>query len=111
MNDFLSRVGSAHAVVIGGNYTGPVSDMAENLVKNVAGLYATIVVDSNLPQRLKDIANRVNEDAEMMRDKYVSRIQRRRQAGPAERERRSHQAGRQRPDVGSSSVLEFTRKS
>jgi hypothetical protein len=70
MNDFLGRGGSAHAVVIGGRYTGPVSDMAENLVKNVGGLYATIVVDSNLPQRLKDIANRVNEDAEMMRDKY-----------------------------------------
>ena len=70
MNDFLSRGGSAHAVVIGGKYTGPISDMAENLVKNVGGIYTTIVVDTNLPQRLKEIAYRINEDAEIMRDKY-----------------------------------------
>ena len=70
MNDFLARGGIAHAVVIGGRNTGAISDMAENLVKNVGGIYTTIVVDTNLPQRLREIANRINEDAEIMRDKY-----------------------------------------
>jgi hypothetical protein len=70
MQDFLGRGGSAHAVVINGRFTGAISDMAENLVKNTGGIFTPIVVDTNLPQRLKDIANRINEDAEIMRDKY-----------------------------------------
>ena len=70
MNDFLGRGGTAHAIVIAGKQTGPVSDLAENLVQNTGGTYATIVVDSGLPERLKNIAARLSDDHHVMTDRY-----------------------------------------
>ncbi len=70
MNDFLGRGGSAHAVVIAGKQTGPVTDLAQNLVQNTGGLYVSIVVDSGLSERLKDIAGRLAEDHQIMADRY-----------------------------------------
>lgn len=70
MNDFLNRGGAAHAVVIAGKQTGPVTDLAQNLVENTGGLYATIVVDSGLPERLKNIAERLSDDHHAMADRY-----------------------------------------
>ena len=62
MNDFLNRGGAAHAVVIAGKQSGPVTDLAQNLVENTGGIYAAIVVDSGLPERLKNIAQRLSDD-------------------------------------------------
>ena len=45
MNDFLNRGGAAHAVVIAGKQSGPVTDLAQNLVENTGGIYTAIVVD------------------------------------------------------------------
>ena len=70
MNDFLNRGGAAHAVVIAGKQTGPVTDLAQNLVENTGGMYTTIVVDSALPERLKDIAGRLSDDHHAMADRY-----------------------------------------
>lgn len=70
MNDFLGRGGTAHAVVISGKQTGPVTDLAQNLVQNTGGMYVTIVVDSGLPERLKDIAERLADDHHLMVERY-----------------------------------------
>jgi len=70
MNDFLNRGGAAHAVVIAGKQTGPVTDLAQNLVENTGGIYTAIVVDSGLPERLKDIAERLSDDHHAMADRY-----------------------------------------
>jgi len=70
MNDFLNRGGAAHAVVIAGKQTGPVTDLAQNLVENTGGLYTAIVVDSGLPERLKTIAGRLSDDHHAMADRF-----------------------------------------
>jgi hypothetical protein len=70
MNDFLNRGGAAHAVVIAGKQTGPVTDLAQNLVENTGGIYTAIVVDSGLPERLKNIAERLADDHHAMADRY-----------------------------------------
>lgn len=70
MNDFLNRGGAAHAVVIAGKQTGPVTDLAQNLVENTGGMYTAIVVDSGLPERLKDIAERLSDDHHAMAERY-----------------------------------------
>ena len=70
MHDFLNRGGAAHAVVIAGKQSGPVTDLAQNLVENTGGLYTTIVVDSSLPERLKHIAQRLSDDHHAMAERY-----------------------------------------
>jgi hypothetical protein len=73
MQDFLSRGGAAHAVIIAGKQIGSVTDMVANLVDNVAGMRHTIVADSNLPARLRDIANRLADDHQRMMRRYEVR--------------------------------------
>jgi hypothetical protein len=70
MNDFLNRGGVAHAVVIAGKQTGPVTDITQNLVQNTAGMYVSIVVDSGLAERLRNIAERLADDHHIMEDRY-----------------------------------------
>lgn len=70
MNDFLSRGGTAHAVIVQGKQSGAVTDMVANLVDNVGGIRHTIVADSNLPARLREIANRLADDHQSMMRRY-----------------------------------------
>jgi hypothetical protein len=70
MKDFLARGGMAHAVVIAGKQTGPVTDLTQNLVENTGGMYVSIVVDSGLPERLKNIAQRLSDDHHVMAERY-----------------------------------------
>ena len=70
MNDFLARGGNAHAVLMAGKRSGPVTDLTLNLVENVGGLYTPLVADSGLPDRLAAIARRLAEDHLQMRDRY-----------------------------------------
>jgi hypothetical protein len=70
MNDFLGRGGIAHAVLIAGKQTGPVTDLTQNLVQNTGGIYTPIVVESGLPDRLKAIAERLGDDHHAMADRY-----------------------------------------
>lgn len=70
MNDFLARGGVAHAVVIAGKGFGPVTDMTLNLVENTGGIYQAIVVESGLPDRLGDIAERLVADYDLMKNRY-----------------------------------------
>jgi len=70
MNDFLGRGGTAHAIVLSGKQTGPVTDLAQNLVQNTGGSYVSIVVDSGLPERMKNLALRLADDHHLMADRY-----------------------------------------
>jgi hypothetical protein len=70
MNDFLSRGGSAHAVIVQGTQAGTVTDIVANLVDNMGGIRHTIVADSNLPVRLREIANRLADDHQSMMRRY-----------------------------------------
>ncbi|MEO7158047.1 MAG: hypothetical protein ABI039_10815 [Vicinamibacterales bacterium] len=70
MNDFLSRGGNAHAVLMAGKRFGPVTDLTMNLVQNLGGIYTSLVADSGLPERLTAIARRLAEDHLQMRDRY-----------------------------------------
>ena len=70
MNDFLARGGNAHAVLMAGKRSGPITDLTLNLVENVGGLYTPLVADSGLPDRLKAVARRLAEDHLQMRDRY-----------------------------------------
>jgi hypothetical protein len=70
MNDFLSRGGSAHAVVMAGKAFGPVTDLTMNLVQNTGGMYTSLVADSGLPERLSSIAQRLFEDHQQMVNRY-----------------------------------------
>ncbi len=70
MNDFLGRGGVAHAVVIAGKQTGPVTDIVQNLVQNTGGMFVSIVADSGLADRMKHIAERLSDDHHAMETRY-----------------------------------------
>lgn len=70
MNDFVARGGAAHAIVLMGRQTGPVTDLVANLVDNVAGFRITLNTDNSLPERLTDIAERLANDHRLMEDRY-----------------------------------------
>jgi len=70
MNDFVSRAGAAHAVIVRGKQIGPVTDLTQNLVKNVAGLYGAINTEVTLPERVRAIAERLVADHQKMANKY-----------------------------------------
>ena len=70
MNDLLARGGAAHAVIVQGKQSGTVTDIVANLVDNLGGIRFTIVADSNLPARLREIANRLADDHQIMLRRY-----------------------------------------
>ena len=70
MNDFVARGGAAHAVILRGNQTGPVTDITQNLIENVLGLYSEISTEVSLPERMRAIAERLAGDHERMENKY-----------------------------------------
>ena len=70
MHDFLARGGAAHAVIVAGAQTGPVTDLVTNLVDNVGGFRQTVNTSNSLPARLKDIAERIDIDHRLMMNRY-----------------------------------------
>ena len=70
MNDFLARGGAAHAVIVVGKQTGSVTDLVTNLVDNTGGLRQTMNTANSLPERLKDIAERLDIDHRIMMNRY-----------------------------------------
>jgi hypothetical protein len=70
MNDFLARGGAAHAVILAGKQSGPVTDLLTNLVDNVGGFRQTLVADNSLPERLREIAERLDIDHRVMMNRY-----------------------------------------
>ena len=70
MNDFLARGGSAHAIIMQGKQFGPVTDIAQNFVQNVGGMYLSLIADSGLPYQMKSIAERLASDHQKMSTWY-----------------------------------------
>ena len=70
MQDYVARGGAAHAVIVRGKSIGPVTDLTQNLVENVAGLYTAINTDTALPERTRAIAERLVADHQKMANKY-----------------------------------------
>jgi hypothetical protein len=63
MNDFLRRGGIAHAIVLKGNSTGVVTDIALNLTGNTGGIYQALAVGNSLPDVMKKVGDRLKLDA------------------------------------------------
>ena len=70
MNSFVARGAAAHAVILRGKETGPVSELTLNLVENTRGLHSEINTDISLPDQLAAIARRVNADHEQMANTF-----------------------------------------
>jgi hypothetical protein len=70
MNDFLLRGGAAHAVVIRGKAIGPVTDITQNLIENTGGIYAALNLPNALPERLREIGQRLAADHQKMATRY-----------------------------------------
>jgi hypothetical protein len=70
MNDFVARGGAAHAVILVGQRTGPVTDLVSNLVDNVGGFRQSLNSDPSLPERLREIAERIDIDHRAMMNRY-----------------------------------------
>jgi hypothetical protein len=70
LDDFLMRAGSAHAVIVKGKNTGPVTEIVENLIQNTGGLYEFINLSTGLPERLKAMAERIAADHRKMANRW-----------------------------------------
>ena len=70
MNDYLARGGSAHAIIMQGKSFGPVTDITQNFVQNMGGMYLSLIVESGLPARLTGIAERLISDHQKMSTWY-----------------------------------------
>ncbi|MDR1990129.1 MAG: hypothetical protein LBQ09_07850, partial [Acidobacteriaceae bacterium] len=58
MNDFLSRGGKAHAVVIrAGSSMGAPSEILGNLTQNTAGVFKVVAVSTGLKDSMQAIGN------------------------------------------------------
>jgi hypothetical protein len=70
MNDFLSRGGTAHAVIVSGKRTGSTTDLVTNLVDNTGGIRHSVITDNVLPARLTEIGDRMSQDHALMVNRY-----------------------------------------
>ena len=70
MNDYLARGGSAHAIVMQGKSFGPITDITQNFVENMGGMYLSLIVDSGLPARMASMAERLAQDHRKMATWY-----------------------------------------
>ena len=70
MNGFVARGGAAHAVIVRGKETGPVTELTLNLIDNSRGLHAEINTDISLADQLVAIAKRITADHEQMANTF-----------------------------------------
>ncbi len=62
MNDFTARGGQAHSIIIRGKNSGIVTDIAINLSQNTRGIHETIAISNALPDKLREVASRLEAD-------------------------------------------------
>jgi len=62
MNDFTARGGQAHSIIIRGKNSGIVTDIAINLSQNTRGIHETIAISNALPDKLREVATRLEAD-------------------------------------------------
>ena len=70
MNSFVARGGAAHAVIVRGKETGPVTELTLNLIENSRGRHAEINTDTSLADQLVAIARRITADHEQMANTF-----------------------------------------
>jgi hypothetical protein len=70
MNDFVARGGAAHAIILIGKRSGPVTDLVSNLVDNAGGFRQTVNTEHSLPERLTEIAERLDIGHRAMFNRY-----------------------------------------
>jgi hypothetical protein len=70
MNDFVARGGAAHAIILIGKRSGPVTDLVSNLVDNAGGFRQTVNTENSLPERLTEIAERLDIGHRAMLNRY-----------------------------------------
>jgi hypothetical protein len=70
MQSFLDRGGSAHGIVIKGPNSGPIADVADNLIQNTGGVHHVVNQASAVEAQLKEIAARLAADHAKMANVY-----------------------------------------
>jgi hypothetical protein len=70
LDEFSSRGGTAHAIIIQGTRTGLISDIVTNLVANTNGGLETMNISNVLPDKMTSLAERIESDRIAMTGKY-----------------------------------------
>lgn len=70
VGQFLTRGGSAHAIVIHGRRAGITTDFAMNLVENSGGYYESMSIANVLPDKMKFLAAHIDANHRAMADWY-----------------------------------------
>jgi hypothetical protein len=70
MQSFLDRGGSAHGIIIKGPNSGPIADIADNLIQNTGGIHHVVNQASAVEAQLKAIAERLASDHAKMATVY-----------------------------------------
>ena len=78
VNDFMSRGGTAHAIVLHGRAGGITTDFVMNVVENSGGFYESMTIANVLPDKTKALAEHIDANYKAMSDWYRARVQRRR---------------------------------
>jgi hypothetical protein len=66
VNDFLSRGGSAHAIVLHGPGRGITTDFAMNIVENTGGFYEAMAIANVLPDKMRALAAHIAANHQAM---------------------------------------------
>jgi hypothetical protein len=61
-NDFRTRGGRAHVIVVRGTNTGMVTQIAENLARNTGGFFETVAIANAVPRTMKALVERLGAD-------------------------------------------------
>ncbi len=70
LSDFISRGGSAHAVLIQGSRPGALTDIITNMVGNTNGVLETMNISNPLADKMKGLAARISADHAAMIGRY-----------------------------------------
>jgi von Willebrand factor type A domain len=62
VNDFRSRGGRAHAIVVKGTISGIATQIAENLAHNTGGFFETVAIANAVPRTMKALVERLAAD-------------------------------------------------
>jgi hypothetical protein len=70
VNDFMSRGGTAHAIVLHGRAGGITTDFVMNVVENSGGFYESMTIANVLPDKTKALAEHIDANYKAMSDWY-----------------------------------------
>jgi hypothetical protein len=70
VSDFLSRGGTAHAIVMHGRAGGITTEFVMNVVENSGGFYESMAIANVLPDKMKALAEHIDANHKAMSDWY-----------------------------------------